>query len=517
MLLTLAESGSMTVTAKKLNVTQPALTYQLKNIESELGFKVFNRSRTGSSLTPEGKFFCDELSHVLVQYNEAVRLSRALARKQAPQEIRIGTTGTSRDFATLLLNLGADEMPHLAFSTIPCGASDPLSLLRGGVLDFWSCSDSVLQASAQTQLQFEKLFDAPLIAHVHRESPLAEKQHINLADLEGCTVQLLPTGCGSRASDSLRGTIATQKLDIAIRDLPLNMPPMVAELDASTVAIYDEGFLAPSPRFAASIPLDFDVQDSIGFAYLQDNAERLQPALRIIREFYQNHKQMRITEETSEASRIITVLDETAQAVRTGSIERVEQLVDYALKLGVPANQIFDRGLAAGMYAMNEDLREGAEFTADMIASIGAMDKGCELLEDQMSDDFSSHQLGTAVIGTLEGDAHTIGKNQVRMMLMSRGIEVADLGSNANPAAFVEHIRENKQCNLVLISVFDSTIRPNVLDVISALEEAKLRERVFIMIGGAGVDEAFAQEIGADAYTASATEAAQTALQLISY
>ena len=116
----------------------------------------------------------------------------------------------------------------------------------------------------------------------------------------------------------------------------------------------------------------------------------------------------------------------------------------------------------------------------------------------------------------VEGDKHTIGKNQVRMMLASRGIEVADLGIQVAPEAFVEHVRNNAKCNLVLISVSRTELLDNVRDTIKALKKAKLRDQVFVMVGGAAATQEFADEIGADAYTESAEDAAKKAHELMS-
>ena len=132
MVLALAKSGSMTITARKLNVTQPALTYQLNNIEKELGFKVFNRSRTGTTLTREGTFFCDELRQVLDDYDEAVRLARSFAQGASTiKRVKIGTSEVSRTFAALLLHVASGELADNSITTIACGSISPYSTTSG--------------------------------------------------------------------------------------------------------------------------------------------------------------------------------------------------------------------------------------------------------------------------------------------------------------------------------------------------------------------------------------------------
>ena len=116
----------------------------------------------------------------------------------------------------------------------------------------------------------------------------------------------------------------------------------------------------------------------------------------------------------------------------------------------------------------------------------------------------------------MKGDAHDIGKNLVRIMLESRDIEVADLGKQVPPESFVEHVRNNANCNLVLISVNRTELLDRVTVIIDALKKAKLRDQVFVMVGGAAADPEFAEEIGADAFTASAEDAAAKAYELMS-
>ena len=142
MMLVLAECKSMTTTAKKLHVTQPALTYQLKVIENELGFKVFNRTRTGTSYTAEGAFLHETIERIVADYDEAVRLARAMAMGSEAGTIRVGINDASRDTVSFFLNMAQSS---LSFSLIPCGSSDPVKLLRERVIDFWSASDTSLQ------------------------------------------------------------------------------------------------------------------------------------------------------------------------------------------------------------------------------------------------------------------------------------------------------------------------------------------------------------------------------------
>ena len=143
MMLVLADCKSITTTAKKLRVTQPALTYQLKVIENELGFKVFNRARTGTSLTVEGAFLHEKIRKIVADYDEAVRLARAMAKGSAAGTIRVGINDHSRDTISFYLSVTQSSLP---FTLIPCGSSDPVKLLHERVIDFWSTSDISMRA-----------------------------------------------------------------------------------------------------------------------------------------------------------------------------------------------------------------------------------------------------------------------------------------------------------------------------------------------------------------------------------
>ena len=125
-------------------------------------------------------------------------------------------------------------------------------------------------------------------------------------------------------------------------------------------------------------------------------------------------------------------------------------------------------------------------------------------------------QVGATLTEQLSGEKHDIGKNLVRIMMESRDIDVVDLGNQVSPEAFVEHVRNNPECNLVLISVSRTDLLDNVRKTVEAFKKAKLRDQVFIMVGGAAATQEFADEIGADAFTLSAEDAADKARELMS-
>ena len=125
-----------------------------------------------------------------------------------------------------------------------------------------------------------------------------------------------------------------------------------------------------------------------------------------------------------------------------------------------------------------------------------------------------SQAIGRACLGTIKGDLHDIGKNLVRMMLESRGIEVIDLGTDVAPETFVQTAKE-QNCQLICCSALLTTTMGAIGDVVKLAETEGIRDQVKIMIGGAPVTQAFADQIGADVYTSDAASAADAAVELL--
>jgi len=168
------------------------------------------------------------------------------------------------------------------------------------------------------------------------------------------------------------------------------------------------------------------------------------------------------------------------------------------------------------MNAAGDAYQAGEIYTTEMMAAVSTTNLAMDVLQPYFAIEDERPLSGTAVIGTVVGDAHDIGKNLVRIMLESRDIDVTDLGSQVPAESFVEHVRNNAECNLVLISVNRTELLPNAKDVVEALQKAKLREQVFVMVGGGAMNEEFAKEIGADAYTINAVDAADKAYEFMS-
>ncbi len=510
MILALAESKSMTTTAKKLRVTQPALTYQLKVIEKELGFKVFNRTRTGTSLTPEGAFLHERIREILQSYDDTVRLARAMAKGTAAGTIRVGVNDYSRDTISFILNVAQSSA---LFTLIPCGSSDPVKLLREGVIDFWSTSDAVL-ARCPDDLRFAELSTAGQSVFVPVDHHLSTRDAVSVSELKSETVWLWPRNTASRAADMVRDELESLGADVV--DFVPGVSPIVTAFMDQGIVVYDEGFLPPSNHSAKQLQLADGEDDSLGLAYLAANEKRLFPILEDLKEHIPSN-QGRIASKTElAAERIITVLDEISSTVRRGGMKDIVPLVEYALELGISAYHIMNRALLPGMNATGDAFSKGEIYTSEMMAAVSTTNLAMEVLQPRFAIEDERPLSGTAAIGTVPGDLHDIGKNLVRIMLESRDIEVADLGKQVSPEAFVQHVRDNPNCNLILVSVSSDELLENAHDVVRAFEKAKLRDQIFIMVGGAAATQEFADEIAADAYTANAEDAAQNAYDFLS-
>ena len=190
----------------------------------------------------------------------------------------------------------------------------------------------------------------------------------------------------------------------------------------------------------------------------------------------------------------MTILDDISSAVQRGKRKEVAPLVQQALDEGLDPVAILNDGLVPAMSVIGE------KFT--------------EVLKPRLAE-AGAEPLGKAVIGTVRGDMHDIGKNLVRMMIESKGFEVTDLGVDVAPEQFVTFLQEHEDTDIVCCSALLTTTMPEIGATIRAIEEAGLRDRVKIMVGGAPVTQAFADEVGADAWTPDAGAAAAKAVELV--
>ena len=188
------------------------------------------------------------------------------------------------------------------------------------------------------------------------------------------------------------------------------------------------------------------------------------------------------------------------QSVIDGDPDAAAELATKALAAGVDPLTAIDEGYVPGMQHVGEEFRCGEMFLPDMMLAARAMQKGISILEPKMLAQSAQRRvLGRVVIGTAKGDIHEIGKNLVGMMLTASGFVVHDLGVDVAPERFVEKVRE-VGANVVGISALLTTTMVGQRAVIAALVDAGLRDGVKVIVGGAPVTRAWADEIGADGY-----------------
>jgi 5-methyltetrahydrofolate--homocysteine methyltransferase len=192
--------------------------------------------------------------------------------------------------------------------------------------------------------------------------------------------------------------------------------------------------------------------------------------------------------------------------------QRLLQLVRDALEEGTPPGDILKKGLIAGMDIVGEKMENEDLFIPEVLMAAQAMGKGVEILKPLLgAEEISSR--GSAVIGTVKGDLHDIGKNLVAMMMESAGLTVHNLGVDIAPEEFVRQVKE-KNATLLCLSALLTTTMPMMKQTIDAVVESGLRDQVKIMVGGAPVTQAFADDIGADAFAPDAGSAAKRAKAL---
>lgn len=208
------------------------------------------------------------------------------------------------------------------------------------------------------------------------------------------------------------------------------------------------------------------------------------------------------------------IMNEIILEIKNGIIEGkakvVTKLIEQALNEGVPAVEILNNGLLEGMGVVGESFKNEEVFVPEVLISARAMNKGIEVLKPFLNEGDQGAK-GVAVIGTVMGDMHDIGKNLVKVMIEGRGIKVIDLGSDVSPEAFYEAAVENN-ANLVCCSALLTTTMLEMGNIVKLFTEKGMRDKVKIMIGGAPTSQEYCDEIGADCYTSDAASAAEAAL-----
>ena len=199
------------------------------------------------------------------------------------------------------------------------------------------------------------------------------------------------------------------------------------------------------------------------------------------------------------------ILKRIADALREGDDAQVAALTKEALATGLPAAEVLDGGLLAGMNVVGEQFRQREIFLPDVLLSARAMYAGLDLLKPYLASEGVPSR-GKVVLGTVKGDLHDIGKNLVSILLKGAGFEVVDLGHDVAPEAFVDTaVREGAR--LIGMSALLTTTMTRMRDVVALVEERGLRGQIRTIVGGAPVNADFARQIGADGYACDAADA----------
>ena len=208
----------------------------------------------------------------------------------------------------------------------------------------------------------------------------------------------------------------------------------------------------------------------------------------------------------------MSILTDISENLQRGKAKIVKELVQQAIDEGIPVQQILDEGLLSGMGVIGEKFKNNEVFVPEVLVAARAMNMGAQLLKPLMAD-AGVEAAGKVCIGTVKGDLHDIGKNLVRMMMESKGLNVIDLGNSVPPAKYIEAAAKHN-ADIIACSALLTTTMVHIKDVVKGVAESPLAGKVKIMIGGAPVNDAFRESIGADYYTPDASSAAEKALEI---
>lgn len=184
-----------------------------------------------------------------------------------------------------------------------------------------------------------------------------------------------------------------------------------------------------------------------------------------------------------------------------------------ALDEGCDAMDILNTGMIGAMDNVGEKFKNGDIYVPEMLIAAKTMKKGVDVLKPYLSAD-ATGSMGKYILATVEGDLHDIGKNLVGMMIESAGFEVIDLGVDVKNEVIIEAIRQNPDVKIVGLSALLTTTMPALGDAVAAIKGSDVEKSFKIMVGGAPVTQAFADEIGADAFAEDAGSAAKVAKEI---
>ncbi|MEF9839389.1 MAG: corrinoid protein [Lachnospiraceae bacterium] len=209
----------------------------------------------------------------------------------------------------------------------------------------------------------------------------------------------------------------------------------------------------------------------------------------------------------------MSIIEEMSEFLQKGRAKNVKALVQQALDEEMDPKVILNEGLLSGMMIIGAKFKNNEVFVPEVLVAARAMNAGLAVLEPKLIE-VGNEPVGKAVIGTVQGDLHDIGKNLVVMMLKGAGFEIHDVGVDVDAETFINKAEE-VGADVICMSALLTTTMPNMQACVDQLKEKGLRDKYIIMIGGAPVNESFANQIGADYYTPDAATAAEVAKKAV--
>lgn len=206
------------------------------------------------------------------------------------------------------------------------------------------------------------------------------------------------------------------------------------------------------------------------------------------------------------------ILNEICTLLQQGRAPKVKELITQALDMGINAQEILEKALLPGMSIIGEKFKNNEIFVPEVLIAARAMNAGTEILKPHLVSEGIKSK-GVAVIGTVKGDLHDIGKNLVKLMLEGKGLEVIDLGVDVAPETFIEKATEHN-ADIICCSALLTTTMAEMKNVVDKVKESPIAGKVKVMIGGAPVSQSFCESIGADYYTADAASASDVAVSI---
>lgn len=210
----------------------------------------------------------------------------------------------------------------------------------------------------------------------------------------------------------------------------------------------------------------------------------------------------------------MSTLKQLADYVEKGKSEEIRSLVQKLLGDNISADRIVSEGLVPGLDAIGEKYSRFEAFVPELMIAAMAAQEALKVLRPKMSEGTLHKPMGTVVIGTVAGDVHDVGKNIVAMVLEGAGFKVIDLGVNVPTANFLKEVKY-QEAEIVALSSLYTPTRLAMKDVIQALKDQGIRDKIKVMVGGAPIDQAFCDLIGADGYAPDAPQAVKVAKSLI--